>query len=115
MVGVVDRMLFPEAALVILRQSRWEPDATPSYEVMSGGFAWSDERLSQASTACMAEGSWAFQFVMATGRRSSVARHGRIAGPLGISYYRSARRGQDSVPPDPTRRSQRNWIARIAR
>ena len=68
----MDRMLFPVAALAILRQARWEPDATHSYEVMSGGFAWSDERLSQLSTACMAEGSWAFRYLM--GYRASLIR-----------------------------------------
>jgi len=66
----VDQMLFPEEALVILRQARWDANATHSYKVMSGGFAWSDERLSQAATACMAHGSWAFRFLM--GYRASL-------------------------------------------
>jgi hypothetical protein len=39
---------------------------------MSGGFAWSDERLSQSSTACMAQESWAFRVV--TGYRASLIR-----------------------------------------
>jgi hypothetical protein len=39
---------------------------------MSGGFAWSDERLPQSSTACMAHGSWVFRFVM--GYRVSLIR-----------------------------------------
>jgi hypothetical protein len=68
----VDQMLFPEEALAILRQARWDANATHSYEVMSGGFAWSDERISQSATACMAHGSWAFRFLM--GYRASLTR-----------------------------------------
>ena len=68
----MDQMLFPEEALAILRQARWDPNATHSYEVMSGGFAWSDERLSQSGSVCMAHGSWAFRFLM--GYRASLIR-----------------------------------------
>jgi hypothetical protein len=68
----VDQMLFPEEALAILHEGRWDANATHSYEVMSGGFAWSDERLSQSATACMAHGSWAFRFLM--GYRASLIR-----------------------------------------
>ena len=68
----MDQVLFPEEALAILRQAQWDANATHSYEVMSGGFAWSDERLSQSATACMAHGSWAFRFLM--GYRASLIR-----------------------------------------
>ena len=42
------------------------------YEVMSGGFAWSDERLSQSATACMCMGAGRFAFLM--GYRASLIR-----------------------------------------
>jgi hypothetical protein len=68
----MSEMLFPEPALAILREARWDPDATHSFEIMSGGFQWSDERLGEAALACMACGSWAFRYVM--GYRASLIR-----------------------------------------
>src|SRR5262249_44476426 len=70
--GRMDEMLFPEAALAILRQARWDPNATHSFEVVSGGFAWSDERLQEAAAACMEHRSWAFRYLM--GYRASLTR-----------------------------------------
>jgi hypothetical protein len=68
----VDETLFPEAALAVLRQARWDPNATHSFEVMSGGFAWSDERLGEAAAACLEHRSWAFRLLM--GYRASLIR-----------------------------------------
>lgn len=68
----MDRMLFPEPALVILRQARWDANASHSYEIMSGGFEWSDEKLSDVSFICMEHGSWAFRVIM--GYRASLIR-----------------------------------------
>jgi hypothetical protein len=66
-------MFFPDAAIRILREARWEPDAKRSYEIMSGGFVWSYERLGEASRICVESDSWAFRYVM--GYRASLT-HG---------------------------------------
>jgi hypothetical protein len=68
----MEGMLFPEPALAILRQARWDANATYSFEIMSGGFAWSDECLGQVAFICMERGSWAFRFVL--GYRASLSR-----------------------------------------
>jgi hypothetical protein len=69
----MDEMLFPEQALAILREARWDPDATRSFEIMAGGFHWSDERLlGDAASACLASGSWAFRYLI--GYRASLIR-----------------------------------------
>jgi hypothetical protein len=65
-------ILFPERALSILRAARWDPNASYSYEIMSGGFAWSDERLAEAASICTEQGSWAFRVIM--GYRTSLIR-----------------------------------------
>lgn len=63
-------ILFPDAAIEILRQARWSADAERRYELLSGGFAWSDERLGDAAQICVELDSWAFRFVM--GYRASL-------------------------------------------
>jgi hypothetical protein len=68
----MDQMLFPEPALIVLRAARWDSNATHSYEIMSGGFAWSDERLSQAAAVCLEHSNYAVRFVM--GYRASLTR-----------------------------------------
>jgi hypothetical protein len=68
----MDEMLFPEPALAVLRQARWETNALRSYEIMSGGFQWSDERLGEAARICMEHRSWAFRYVL--GYRASLTR-----------------------------------------
>jgi hypothetical protein len=68
----MDESLFPEAALAVLREACWDPDATHSFEIMSGGFRWSDERLEDAASACMQAGSWAFRSLL--GYRASLIR-----------------------------------------
>jgi hypothetical protein len=66
-------MLFPEQALVVLRQARWDALALRSYELMSGGFHWSDERLlGDVAFLCMEQGCWAFRFII--GYRASLIR-----------------------------------------
>ena len=65
-------MLFPDAAIEILRTSRWLPDATRRYEILAGGFYWSDERIFDVADICIESDSWAFRCVIAF--RSSLIR-----------------------------------------
>jgi hypothetical protein len=60
----MDLMLFPDEALAILRTAVYRPDAERVYEVMSGGFSWSDELLWESYPACRRHGSWAFRCLM---------------------------------------------------
>ena len=64
--------LFPEEALDILRGAVYRPDAERTYDVMSDGFWWSDERVRETIFACRRHGSWAFRFLM--GYRGSLIR-----------------------------------------
>jgi hypothetical protein len=57
-------MLFPDEALAILREAQWDPFASRSYEIMSGGFRWSDECWGDVTPICMEQGSWAFRYVL---------------------------------------------------
>jgi len=68
----VDDNLFPDEALAILRQARWDANAQRSYEIMSGGFRWSDERLGETAFLCVERGNWAFRYVL--GYRASLSR-----------------------------------------
>ena len=65
-------MLFPDVAIRILREARWSPDATRRYEIMSGGFHWSDERLLDVARICVESANWSFRYVM--GYRASLIR-----------------------------------------
>ena len=66
-------VLFPEQALALLRQAHWGANASRRYEIMSGGFHWSDERLlGDTALICMEQGCWAFRYVM--GYRASLIR-----------------------------------------
>jgi hypothetical protein len=65
-------MLFPPEALALLRKACWDANARRRYEILSGGFAWSDERLWDVAPICMAQGSWAFRYLM--GYRASLIR-----------------------------------------
>jgi hypothetical protein len=60
-----DEGLFPEVALAILKQCKWNPEATMSYDGMSGGLLWSDEFPDAAFKACMDEDNYAFRYVLA--------------------------------------------------
>jgi len=68
----VGEMLFPDEAFALLQQARWDASATRQYEIMSGGFAWSDEWPSDVAYLCVERGSWAFRYVM--GYRASLIR-----------------------------------------
>lgn len=70
--GSSDLMLFPDAAIQILREARWSPDATRRYEILAGGFYWSDELIFDVARICVEAESWAFRFVV--GYRSSLIR-----------------------------------------
>jgi len=59
------RDAFPETALAVLRGTRWNPEATCSYEGMSGALRWDDEFPDEAIKACIREDNWAFRFVWA--------------------------------------------------
>jgi hypothetical protein len=64
--------LFPEAALAILRQARFDANASHQFEIMSGGFAWSDERLAEVAPICTPQDNWSFRILM--GYRASLTR-----------------------------------------
>jgi hypothetical protein len=57
--------LFPEAALDILRQARFDEKAVRKYEKLSGGFWWSDERIYDVVGLCMEVDSHAYQYALA--------------------------------------------------
>ena len=67
-----DSNLFPKAAIEILQNTKWSPDAKRSYELMSGGFHWSDEGLPNVTMICFEVESWAVRYVM--GYRASLIR-----------------------------------------
>lgn len=62
---MADHLLFPEAALAILRDVQYNPDAMMKYDGMSDSLYWSDEFPDEATSACMAVKSWAYRFVLA--------------------------------------------------
>lgn len=62
--------LFPQNAIALMQQAHWDSAATRSYEMMSGGFKWSDEWPAGVSFLCMEEDSYAFRFVL--GYRASL-------------------------------------------
>jgi hypothetical protein len=57
--------LFSENELAILRGAQFDPEASRTYDMLSGGFHWSDERL------VLAIDTWAFSYVM--GYRASLS------------------------------------------
>jgi len=57
--------LFPASALAILRKAHYDEKATRNYEILSGGFWWSDELLRDVATVCMEVDSYAYGYVMA--------------------------------------------------
>src|SRR5262249_52343053 len=95
-------MLFPEPALAILRQARRDANARRSYEIMSGGFAWSDERRGEVTFICMEHGSWAFRYVL--GYRASLIRGAPREG-LRASWDQLLRECPQWPGFDPERRS----------
>ena len=58
-------MPFPDAAISVLRKTRWSADATREYDLLSGGFLWSDEGLREVTHICMDADNWAFRKVIA--------------------------------------------------
>lgn len=69
---VMIEQLFPVEALAIFRQATWDANAKRSYDAMSGGFGWSDERLGDVADICIKVGNWAFRYLM--GYRASLIR-----------------------------------------
>src|SRR5262249_32865353 len=53
-------------------QARWNANATYGFEIMSGGFTWSDERLWEVAQLCAGQNNWAFRYVI--GDRASLSR-----------------------------------------
>lgn len=45
-------MHFPDTAIEILRQACWEPKAHRSYDLLAGGFMWSDEGFDEVLHVC---------------------------------------------------------------
>lgn len=41
-------MQFPESVFEFLRQTRWDPGASRNFDVLAGGFVWSDEGFREA-------------------------------------------------------------------
>lgn len=68
----MDSLLLPDDAIAILRRAVWRPDAARFYEVMSGGFWWTDELVREASRVCVGRDNWSFRYLM--GYRASVVR-----------------------------------------
>ena len=64
--------LFPVAAIDAFRRSAWDKHATRKYELMSGGFMWSDEAWREVGEICVAQDNWAFRYVL--GYRASLIR-----------------------------------------
>lgn len=60
----MDDMLFPEEALALLRQTRYDPEARRGFECLSTSFHWSDERLPQVMRLCLNHNSRAHRCVM---------------------------------------------------
>ena len=58
-------MLFPDAAIELLRETIFSPDATRTYEFMSGGFVCSDEGRGDAGWICIEVDNWAYRHVIA--------------------------------------------------
>ncbi|PQO33448.1 hypothetical protein C5Y96_11435 [Blastopirellula marina] len=83
-----DPRFFPESALVILRQTSWDPDAKFDYEGMSGGLVWSDEFPREVIRACRCEDSWAFRYILAY--RASLIR-GEPREQFGVVWDQLAR------------------------
>jgi hypothetical protein len=69
---MADGSPFPDTALVILRQTRWNPRAAWRYEGLSGGLVWDDELPREAIEACGRVDSWAHRYVL--GYRASLIR-----------------------------------------
>lgn len=45
-------MQFSDSAIAILRSAFWDQDAERSFDLMSGGFMWSDEKFHEALHEC---------------------------------------------------------------
>jgi hypothetical protein len=45
-------MRFPDAVIEILRQAHWDPNAQRDFDLMSGGYEWSDEGFRDALSKC---------------------------------------------------------------
>ena len=65
-------MLFPDTAIDVLREAVWDQDATRHFEMMSGGFMWSDEGWRDVARMCVRLDNWAFRYVL--GYRASLIR-----------------------------------------
>lgn len=57
--------LFDESELASLRKAEFDQRAARTYDMLSGGFRWSDERLDLATN------TWAFRYVL--GYRASLS------------------------------------------
>ncbi|MDG3002481.1 hypothetical protein [Paludisphaera mucosa] len=65
-------LLFPDAALDILRGASYRPEAERSYDILSGSYWWCDELVRETFAACRRHDSWAFRYLM--GYRGSLIR-----------------------------------------
>jgi hypothetical protein len=53
----VDNLLFPEEALTLLREARYDPDASRGFSREASAFLWSDELLHRARSLCSEQDS----------------------------------------------------------
>jgi hypothetical protein len=61
----MDTMLFPDEALAMLREARYDPAACRGFNRPAGAFLWSDERLHQVRGICSDHGSRAEFYLLA--------------------------------------------------
>jgi len=93
-------ILFPEEALALLRQARYDPEARRGFECLSTSFHWSDERLPQAMRLCLNGGSRAHFYTM-------VFRTSLIKGEPIEEYRRTWEQLQSACPEWPGFRPER--------
>jgi hypothetical protein len=58
-------MLFPEEALALLREARYDPGALRAWVVSAGTFHWTDELMSAVDPVCAKHGSRAHFYLLA--------------------------------------------------
>jgi hypothetical protein len=61
----MDPMQFPDQALAVLREARYDAEASRGFHDPAGGFLWSDERMHRVRQSCADHGSRAHTCVLA--------------------------------------------------
>jgi hypothetical protein len=91
-------MQFPDAAIEILRQARWNPNAERHYDVLSGGFYWTDEKLTEVASICSSQQNWTHRAIIAY--RASIISDNFVRNwkLLGSTCQKNALIGRGFVP-----------------